>query len=134
MARVVPADKRLPDDDSERLNIGHRASQPRAVQSIYALRSLMASKIVEARSIASHRSKGLAEQCSALRSAYARRSLIAARMSATTSAFGFAPMLPLPCRRTLTLPASRSRPPMTSMVWTFAFSASWILPLILLVE
>lgn len=47
MARVVPADKRLPDDDSERLNIGHRASQPRAVQSIYALRSLMASKMSE---------------------------------------------------------------------------------------
>ena len=52
MARVVPADKRLPDDSSELFNIGHRASQPRAVQSIYALRSLMASKIVEARSIA----------------------------------------------------------------------------------
>jgi hypothetical protein len=31
MARVVPADKRLPDDGSEHLNIGLRASQPRAV-------------------------------------------------------------------------------------------------------
>src|ERR1035437_1133964 len=60
----------------------------------------------------------------------ARRSLIADKISAITSAFGFAPRLPLPCRRTLTLPASMSRPPMTSMVWTFAFSASAILALI----
>ena len=55
---------------------------------------------------------------------YALLSLIVARMSATTSPFGFAPMLPLPCRRTETFPASMSRPPMTSIVWTFACSAS----------
>jgi hypothetical protein len=31
MARVVPADKRLPDDDFERLNIGNRTYRHRAV-------------------------------------------------------------------------------------------------------
>ena len=40
---------------------------------------------------------------------YARRSLIAAKMSATTSAFGFAPRLPLPCRRTETFPVPLQR-------------------------
>ena len=68
----------------------------------------------------SRRSKRLAEQCSALRATYARRSLIAVKISATTSPFGFAPRLPLSRRRTLTFPASMSRPPMTSRVWTRA--------------
>src|ERR1017187_8975982 len=40
---------------------------------------------------------------------YARRSLIAVRISATTSAFGFAPRLPLPWTRTLTALAAMSR-------------------------
>ena len=46
----------------------------------------------------------------------ARRSRMEASKSATTSPRGFAPTLPLPCRRTLTTPASRSRWPTTSMV------------------
>ena len=50
-------------------------------------------------------------------------------MSATTSPFGFAPCGPLLCKRTLTLPASTSRPPMASLVWARAFSASAILAL-----
>src|SRR5262249_32273727 len=66
----------------------------------------------------------------ALSDFYALRSLIAAKISATTSPFGFAPCGPLLCKRTLTLPASTSRAPMTSMVWTRAFSASAILALI----
>ncbi len=47
---------------------------------------------------------------------HARRSLMLARISATTSAFGFAPCGPPWCRRRLTAPASMSRPPMTSFV------------------
>jgi hypothetical protein len=62
---------------------------------------------------------------------YARRSRTAARISATTSAFGLAPRLPLPWTRTLTALAAMSRGPTTSMVWTLANSACWILPLIL---
>src|SRR3954467_6345878 len=57
--------------------------------------------------------------------------LIFERMSATASALGFAPTFPLPCKRTLTLPASRSRGPITSMVWTLDSSAFRILPFIL---
>ena len=68
----------------------------------------------------------LAEQCSALRQA--RRSRIAAKISATTFPFGFAPRLALPCGRTFTLPASMSRLPITSIVWTFAVSAFAIFP------
>jgi hypothetical protein len=54
---------------------------------------------------------------------YARRSRISARIAATTSDFGFAPRLPLPCTRTLTALAAMSRGPTTSMVWTLASSA-----------
>src|SRR5437016_114007 len=39
---------------------------------------------------------------------YGLRSLIACKISATTSPFGLAPRLPLPCRRTDTFPASLS--------------------------
>ena len=45
---------------------------------------------------------------------HALRSFMLARISATTSAFGFAPCGPPWWRRTLTVPASMSRPPMTS--------------------
>src|ERR1041385_1715593 len=69
-------------------------------------------------------------QTGGLRHGQARRSLIDCRMSAITSPFGFAPMFPLPCNRTLTFPASMSRPPITSIVWTFACSALAILALI----
>jgi hypothetical protein len=62
---------------------------------------------------------------------YGFRSRIEARIPATVSALGFAPRLPWPWTRTLTLPASMSRAPTTSIVWTFASSACWILPLIL---
>ncbi len=47
---------------------------------------------------------------------HARRSLTAVKTSSMTSALGFAPCGPLPWMRTETLPASRSRPPITSMV------------------
>ncbi len=56
------------------------------------------------------------------------RSRIASKISATTSRFSFAPRLPLPCRRTESAPAFRSRTPKTSVVWTLACSASWIVP------
>ena len=54
---------------------------------------------------------------------HALRSLILARMSATTSPFGFAPCGSPWWRRTLTAPASMSRPPMASIVWTRNCSA-----------
>ncbi len=46
-----------------------------------------------------------------------------AQLSATASAIGFAPCGPPWWRRTLTAPASMSRPPMTSIVWTRNCSA-----------
>ncbi len=55
-----------------------------------------------------------------------RRSLMDCNMAAMASALGLAPWLPLPWRRTLTLFASMSRGPTTSMVWTRASSARWI--------
>ena len=57
------------------------------------------------------------------------RRWIELRISATASPRGCAPRLPLPWTRTLTALASRSRLPMTSMVWTFICSAFAILAL-----
>jgi hypothetical protein len=69
-----------------------------------------------------------AEQCSALRS-HAFRSWMSARNVATRSAFGFVPCEPPWWRRTETLPASMSLPPVMSMVWTPNCSALAIVAL-----
>jgi len=61
--------------------------------------------------------------------AHGRRCLILASISELTSTFGLALCGSPWWRRTRTAPASMSRPPMTSMVWTRVFSASAIFAL-----